>query len=133
MRRIAIFVEGQTEQIFVQRLLTEVAGRRRIRIEARRLHGGRRFGPIYLEITASNDDNGEPYYALITDCGSYTRVASEIREKTPNLVAVGYEMIIGLRDVDPFTYHDIAKIQDSFAKAMRECAVSPRLVLVDKI
>ena len=39
MKRIAIFVEGQTEQIFVNKLLIEMAGKKNIAIELKRFAG----------------------------------------------------------------------------------------------
>lgn len=40
MRKIAIFVEGQTEQIFIEKLLIEAARKRNISIEKRQASGG---------------------------------------------------------------------------------------------
>lgn len=37
---MAIFVEGQTEQLFVEKLINEIAGSKRVTIEARKCFGG---------------------------------------------------------------------------------------------
>jgi len=39
VKKLAIFVEGQTEQIFVEKLLKEIAGRNRIAIEVIAVNG----------------------------------------------------------------------------------------------
>ena len=41
MEKMAIFVEGQTEQVFAQELVYAVAGRHRVHIDSVRAHGGR--------------------------------------------------------------------------------------------
>ena len=41
MKKLAVFVEGQTEQLFVERLLEEAAGKKQICIEKRQAFGGR--------------------------------------------------------------------------------------------
>jgi hypothetical protein len=43
MERMAVFVEGQTERIFVEKLINEMAGRRHIHIDAVQAHGGGKF------------------------------------------------------------------------------------------
>ena len=40
MKRIAFFVEGQTEQLFINKLLIEIAGHKNIAINLFQLRGG---------------------------------------------------------------------------------------------
>ena len=41
MKKIAFFVEGQTEQVFINKLLEEIAGRKNISINIFQLRGGK--------------------------------------------------------------------------------------------
>jgi hypothetical protein len=41
MKKLAVFVEGQTELLFIERLLEEAAGKNNIAIEKRQAFGGR--------------------------------------------------------------------------------------------
>lgn len=102
MKKLAIFVEGQTEQIFVNRLLAAIAGQRRVRIENRRAFGGS-SSPRSLELieARAEDDAEAQFFVLIVDCTSDGRVASDIRDNASNLADSGYTSIIGLRDVSP--------------------------------
>jgi hypothetical protein len=107
MRKLAIFVEGQTEQIFIGKLLKEIAGDRNLIVVKERWgdHKGRR---IFTVIDAETQTGGEKYYILIRDCGGESNVQSDIRDTCENLSKNGYMEILGLRDVAPiFTYQDV--------------------------
>lgn len=103
MRRMAIFVEGYTELLFIDRLIREIATQKQIVIEHKKIRGGgKRSGiPTYVEILKAAADNGESLYVLIMDCGGEHLVAQRIREEHLYLDKKGYESIIGLRDVFP--------------------------------
>ncbi len=100
MNKLAIFVEGETEQAFVQKLLEEIANRGQIRIELKKARGGRR-GRRLLTVVASPPDAGESCFVLIVDCGADNRVKSDVRDEYDNLVKNGYTGIIAIRDVYP--------------------------------
>ena len=42
MRKLAFFVEGQTEAVFIERLVEEIAGEDRVIVERRKASGGRK-------------------------------------------------------------------------------------------
>ena len=67
MKRLAIFVEGQTEQIFVSKLLREIAGKKNILVEEQIANGraGKRFITV---LKASSSQTNEKYFVLIRDC-----------------------------------------------------------------
>lgn len=100
MRKLAIFVEGQTEQLFCDRLLRAVAVGRELGVELRKAWGGRNFRRA-LALSARAPGRPAEHFVMIVDCGSDNRVKSDILELYDNLVATGYERIIGLRDVFP--------------------------------
>ena len=68
MKKIAFFVEGQTEQLFINKLLIEIAGQKNISIELEQFQGyGRRpTKNIYPRTTSSPISPN--HYALIHDC-----------------------------------------------------------------
>ncbi|MEG4574982.1 DUF4276 family protein [Microcoleus sp. N3A4] len=98
-KKIACFVEGQTEQIFVERLFQEIAGHKKISIETYKFQGGkdnRRIQPLKLS-TIKN----APFFVLLYDCGNDAHVVSDIRKQHQSLIKKGYEKILGLRDLYP--------------------------------
>ena len=107
MKRLAVFVEGQTEQLFAESLIREIAGQANIRFELRSIRGGAKARRQTRLLQSIPDDAGEEYYVLIVDCGGDETVVSRIREEYDNLVAQGYEAIIGIRDVYPLLREDI--------------------------
>lgn len=126
MRKLALFVEGQTEQLFVQALVESCAAECNVQIEARRGNGGRKFKRIYMEIDAKKLGTGEDYFVLIIDSGSDEGVVSDIRDRFNDLVRLNYEMIIGLRDVRPkCSRNEIEKLQTGMETSVAALAGIP--------
>jgi hypothetical protein len=111
MKRIAIFVEGQCEQLFIENLIKEIAGTKHISIIKQKASGGRKKGSRnFTEITA--EAKNAQYFILIIDCSTDNRVKSDILEQYESLSNAGYETIIGIRDVYPeFIYDEIPKLR----------------------
>lgn len=110
MKKIALFVEGQTEQIFVERLIREMLGHERVSIISKRSHGGTNVPKMELVRKASFTSKAT-MQVLIYDCGSDNRVKSEIVENVPNLMAAGYSHIIGLRDLYPLSVEELPRLE----------------------
>ncbi len=108
MKKMAIFVEGQTEQFFVTRLLIEIAGAKKVAIELKRFAGK---GKPSLQVYASGLVKPvQPQHGvLIYDCGGDESVKTRIIEEHHNLFKQGYTEIIGLRDLFPVP--DLAKLE----------------------
>jgi hypothetical protein len=105
VKRLAVFVEGQTEQIFMKKMLVEVAGQHNITINVMQARGS---GSSRAMITLQGQSaSSTPYYAQICDCGADNSVASDMRDNYTTLVNAGYHLVIGLRDIHP---HPDAKI-----------------------
>lgn len=110
MDRIAFFVEGQTEQIFLNRLIREILGTQHTNIIQKQGRGG--VNMPKQQITRSLSLSRRPHYeVLIFDCGSDNRVKSEIMENIRNLRDSGYSMIVGLRDLYPIPIDDLDKLE----------------------
>ena len=101
MKKIAFYVEGQTEQFFINELLKEVAGQRNIEIELLQFQGnGRPKRQIFPENFNRLSTNPK-YHALILDCMGDGGVKPRILEDYVRLFAQGYTEIVGLLDLYP--------------------------------
>jgi hypothetical protein len=122
-KRLAVFVEGQTEQIFMERMLVEVAGSRNIALDVRRLRGSGEARSVELSTSATS------YYALICDCGADNRVVSDLLENYEGLTREGYSMVLGLRDVAPAKDSEIPGIRALQSALLPNGTVPVHLVL----
>lgn len=98
-KKIACFVEGQTEQIFVERLFQEIAGYKEISIETFKFQGrkdNRRSQSLQQSIKKD-----APFFVLLYNCDCDSQVLSDIRKEHDRLTNSGYEKILGLRDLYP--------------------------------
>ena len=129
-RKIAFFTEGQTGQVFVEKLLIEIAGNRDIHIDSVRVIGGRKFPRILYSLTPRTDNTHHEYHALIVDCGGDERVASEVRDQYASLMTAGYTALVAIRDVAPdFTWADIPRLRAGITRSLPAAPVQPLLVL----
>lgn len=112
MKKLAIFVEGLTEQILVRRMLEAVMDRRKIAIQSVKITGGHNVRISFTVMTAAEVTRQTDYYVLIYDCGGETNVKGYMMTQRDSLVKHGYHMILGLRDVYPnFERSDIGKLR----------------------
>ncbi|MCB9098895.1 MAG: hypothetical protein H6632_05090 [Anaerolineales bacterium] len=120
MNKLAIFVEGYTEVVFVERLIEEIAGKNRVSIEHREIRGGSTTRRSIKIIKAAKPHPRQEYYVLLFDCGGDEPVKTRILEEHDNLTKAGYSGLIGIRDVRPrFTYGDIPKLEVSLLKYIK--------------
>lgn len=110
MKRIAFFVEGQTEQIFVSRLVKELLGSNQINVIQKQFRGGTNI-PKQEIMRNSSFSRNPKYEIMISDCGSDNRVKSEILDNMESLRKQGYEMIIGLRDLYPIAIDNLERLE----------------------
>ena len=97
---------------FVERLVTEVAGRHNVRIESRSISGGTTVPRSYVTLKATLIAGTEKYFVLIVDCHGDRQVRTRIGEEHKNLTNEGYQKIIGIRDVFPdFSRADIPRLR----------------------
>lgn len=110
MKKIAFFVEGQTEQIFVNRLIREIIGNGNVTIIQKKISGG--TNAPKREFVRSYSISRKPIYtALIYDCGSDNRVKSEILDNISSLRESGYACIVGLRDLYPLPIDELPRLE----------------------
>lgn len=114
MKRIAFFVEGQTEQLFINKLLTEIANQNCLKIELFQLRGGASVPKRQIPIpqSVSYIEPSEPTHEIwIFDCGNDEKVKPDILENIHNLAASGFSEIIGIRDLFPSTISDLRRLE----------------------
>jgi hypothetical protein len=98
-KKIACFVEGQTELIFVEKLFQEIAGSKKISIETSKFQGGK--ANRIIQPLKSSTIKDAPFFVLLYDCGCDSHVVSDIGKQHESLTNKGYEKILGLRDLYP--------------------------------
>jgi hypothetical protein len=111
MKKLAIFVEGLTEQILVRQMLQAVLDRNKIAIQTVKITGGQNVRMSFTVMRAAHVDTRTDYYVLIYDCGGETNVKGYLMAHRDKLVENGYKMVMGLRDVYPnFAREDVGKL-----------------------
>jgi hypothetical protein len=95
MKKIAVFVEGQTESIFISEMIRQIFGEKNITIKTHSMQ--RTYNKIRTE-TITTDIQDE-YFFLIFDCGSDENVKSMIKEHYQRLKTTDFIHIIGLQDL----------------------------------
>lgn len=118
MRKLAIFVEGQTEQIFVREFLKSFASQHSISIEEAVIGGKKKIRTVTL-IKHEPPNPETEFYILIYDSGQDNSVNSDMRDQRSSLTQNGYEKIIGLRDLYPKNISEKAILERSFQYTLR--------------
>ncbi|HHQ4773730.1 TPA: DUF4276 family protein [Aeromonas veronii] len=113
MRKLAIFVEGQTEQIFIKRLIEEIAGKKNLTIQLDRLQGGASSPRVAIDEILISSQEETKYYVLIRDSSNDSRVVSDVKDNIYNLEREGFEKVIGLRDLYPITLDELEDVEFS--------------------
>jgi hypothetical protein len=128
MRKLAVFVEGQTEQIFVERLVLQAAGVNNVAIEKVQASGGRKGARRITRIEAVDWAGSENYYVLLCDCGADNRVVSDIREQYDSL-SRDYEGIVGIRDLYPKARADLCRVVTAMRAHLKTDPIRVELVI----
>lgn len=119
MRKLAIFVEGLTEQILVRKMLQAVLDRQSIAIQTVKITGGHNVRMSFTVMRAAHVQRNTQFYVLIYDCGGETNVKSYLLSRRQRLIKNGYSMILGLRDVYPnFTHEEVDKLKKGLNKQL---------------
>ncbi len=106
-RKLAVFVEGFTEQEFTIRLISELAGKHNISFEIHRQDKG------HLSLVELRAHLAPFIHVLVANCCTDNQVKSQIADQYTSLQSAGYSLIIGLRDVYPFVHADIPKLESN--------------------
>ncbi|MDR3632322.1 MAG: hypothetical protein P4L84_00720 [Isosphaeraceae bacterium] len=101
MSKMAIFAEGYTEVVFVERLINELANQNHVRIDVRAVRGGTNVRRTCRLVRAGMPHPQQNRFVLIYDCGGDVAVKTRMMEEYDNLIKASYVIIICLRDVRP--------------------------------
>jgi hypothetical protein len=101
MKKVAVFVEGQTEQIFVQKLIEQVISPNKVTVTTYQLRGGTKYTRNLILLKTQSFTQQTDYYFEIYDCGNDSKVKDDIIEHSQSMKQKGFSLIIGLRDVYP--------------------------------
>jgi hypothetical protein len=125
MSTFAIFVEGQTELIFVEPLLFKVLGYQGLRIELEEQYGG-----LYHEIGVRGAPPGNACYnVLLVNCACDGKVLSAIEERANKLRNAGYDRILGLRDIHPRPSDELEEIYALTANRLVSMPLPCKLII----
>ena len=128
MKKLAIFVEGKTEQIFIETLLQEIADKNRLAIEIISINAnqsGKDTSLIEKPVITSETK----FYVLIYNSSGDKRVVSDIKKQYTKLILSGYERIIGLRDVYPTRISEKSKLQSDLNSFLPKGKIPINIVL----
>lgn len=107
MRKIAIFVEGQTELITVREFLLRKYNYE-VSFDCYAPHKEGNFKPAEYHY---ENPNAKTYYQIF-NVGNDQRVLSAILEREASLFSNGFEKVIGLRDMYSSVYKEISPVID---------------------
>ncbi len=112
MNKIAFFVEGKTERIFVEKLLSEYIGFQNIELEVLKYLGSKGSNFITKRINPYCQ-----YFILIFDVGGDGSVTSAIRERAESMINnSGYTCLIAFLDLFPRHRNEKTAVIDAFYK-----------------
>ncbi|WP_186102457.1 DUF4276 family protein [Burkholderia gladioli] len=102
-KKIAFFVEGQTEAIFIKQFIFEYLGHQAANVTREQMHGG------YIhEIEAIGSPPEETdYEILVVDCQNDERVLTAMSDRHQSLARSGFSHVIGIRDLFPQDLSDL--------------------------
>ena len=130
MHRLALFVEGFTEVLFVERLITEIAGKQNVIFEKKQIRGGSKAPRRVVTLEAVRQATHEQFYVLIVDCGGDRQVKDRILQEHESLTKKGFVKIFGLRDVRPdFLRADIPKLEAGLRKYVKTSLAPVEFIL----
>jgi Domain of unknown function (DUF4276) len=115
--KVAIFVEGHTETIFLTDLFQQYFGAGKIQFSQVRQRGRKRFIPFsFLDSMAQSAD----HLCLIVESSGDESVLSDLKENYPTMAGKGFDFFFGLRDLRSQRYDEYG--DEVITAAQREVA-----------
>lgn len=129
MKKLAIFVEGQTELWFVDRFIRELIQLPKLHLVLKSAIGGGRMVRRFDVLRDTGAGPTAEFYIQIVNSGSDGRVGSDIRDAYDGLVKQGFCSIVGIRDVYPLPKADISKLRSGLRYRLKTNPVVVDFVL----
>jgi predicted ATP-dependent endonuclease of OLD family len=113
VKKIAIFVEGETELIFVRHLLLKLFDNYILKFECIRLLSGGKTARTPFDFSSPNPK----IYFQVISVGNDYRVLSVIKDREKSLIEDSFDTIVGLRDMYSQEYKKLSRnIDESVTK-----------------
>jgi hypothetical protein len=123
LKKIAIFVEGQTEKIFVEQFLQEYFGVHTIELEFQK-----RLGKTLTKVTGSRQNPFAEYTISIIDMAGDSNVFSALYERAEKMIQEGYLSLLAIRDVYPqYSRDQIDPVLQNFSNLFIQFSFRDRL------
>lgn len=111
MKKMAFFVEGSTEQLFISKYISEIYDKKSIAITSKKGYGGGKNPISFNVISADSITDDVKFCVLIYNCRGETNIRSYIENQRKSLAKQGYTRIIGIRDLFPnVEFKDLQKL-----------------------
>jgi hypothetical protein len=125
MRKLAIFCEGQTEQIFLENLISEIAEKKSIIFHSKKLADK---GLITLKEKQGKNESAR-YFVLIVDCGNDEKVKSAVLDQREALQRNGYHLLLGVRDLYPSRLSDLKTVKSKLKYGVPTAGLPTHILL----
>ncbi|WP_080405455.1 DUF4276 family protein [Burkholderia ubonensis] len=119
MKKVAIFVEGDTEFYFVEKLVQEIAGYGNVRLIMAKQHGN----AIHFVRENGAPEGSAKLEIYLVNCSFDGKVKPFILERGEQLKNKGYTYIIGLQDLYPKGFDELDKFEAGLAKGLDKVPV----------
>ncbi|MGL5964828.1 MAG: DUF4276 family protein [Fusobacteriaceae bacterium] len=126
-KKMCIFVEGQTEQIFVKKLIEEIASVKKVTVILSTARGGEKSERIHRNI--SQDTEEKEFFVQIIDSGNENSVVSDILENIEGLKNANFKKILGLRDLFPKKLTDLSKMKEYNQKLTKNLELDSKIII----
>ena len=100
MKKVAFFVEGETEADFVVKLIGDLIPSKKTALRLTKRQGGspghRRYDMlVFSDVVTSSTE----YLVSIYNSTADNRVNSDVKDVVPNLLGLGYSVVVALKDL----------------------------------
>src|SRR5438067_1939374 len=130
MKKLALFVEGRTERVFVERLIEQMVSRKQVQIAVFGAIGGGKTPRRIRLICRTPPAPDQEYYIQIVESGNDERVGTDVRDNYENLVRAGFSEIMAIRDVYPnHAPGDVPRLRLLLRYRLRTKPIDPIFVL----
>jgi len=132
MKKVAFFVEGETEQEFLCKLFKEVAAQKSISLIINKLiYGGKSGLPRTTQLIQSEIEPNAKCEVWIYVSGNDNRVPQDILDNYQSLVNSGFSRIVGIKDLVPqYMLHELTNHEFGIRFALQNCTQIPTNIVI---
>jgi hypothetical protein len=119
MDKMAIFVEGYTELVFIDKLIEQIATPGRVTVDLHQ-HKGPAGRPSVAFLRIAPSGSVSQRFILIVDCGGDDQVKTRMCAQYEPLTRAGHSRFVCVRDVfDKFTHAEIPRLRLDLPKYVK--------------